>query len=63
MSNVMLDFIPNFEQSERIFQPEARNRELALSVRRRLGSVGAPGSIGFGFCPKLMRIYVIPGDG
>jgi len=32
----MLDFIPKFEQSERIVHLEARNRELALTGKRRL---------------------------
>jgi len=40
MGNVMLDFIPKFEQSERIARLAARNRELALSGKRKLGGWG-----------------------
>ncbi|MCL2060686.1 MAG: pyruvate formate lyase family protein [Oscillospiraceae bacterium] len=40
MGNVMLDFIPKFEQSERIAHLAARNRELALSGKRNLGGWG-----------------------
>jgi formate C-acetyltransferase len=40
----MLDFIPKFEQSERIVNLAARNRELALSGKRRLGGWGGVGT-------------------
>ena len=36
MGKVMLDFIPKFEQSERIINLEARNRQLALTGKRKL---------------------------
>ena len=42
MEKVKLDFIPKFEQSERIVHLENRNRELALAGKRRLGSKEMP---------------------
>ena len=40
MEKVMLDFVPKFEQSERIVHLEARNRELAISGKRKLKGWG-----------------------
>ena len=40
MGKVMLDFIPKFEQSERIIKLNARNRELALAGKRKLRGWG-----------------------
>ena len=40
MGKVKLDFTPKFEQTERIAHLQARNRELALSGKRKLGGWG-----------------------
>ena len=40
MAEVLLPFIPKFEQSERIKVLEARNQELATSGKRQLGTYG-----------------------
>ena len=50
MGNVMLDFIAKFEQTDRIAVLAKRNRELAISGKRRLGGWGGNASLGDHAC-------------